>query len=50
VLTAIPVGGEIAGILATFLVVPVAAIVAATWRLVLQGIAHEGPLAPQPDT
>ena len=45
-LLAIPVGGGIAGILGMFLVVPVAAIVAVTWRLVLQAIAHAGRLAP----
>jgi len=38
VLMAIPVGSEIAGILGMFLVVPLAAIVAATWRLVLAAI------------
>ena len=42
VLMAIPVGGEIAGILGMFLVVPIAAIVAATWRLLLQAIAIDG--------
>jgi predicted PurR-regulated permease PerM len=38
VLMAIPVGNEIAGVLGMFLVVPLAAIVAATWRLVLEAI------------
>jgi predicted PurR-regulated permease PerM len=41
VLMAIPVGAAIAGILGMFLVVPIAAIVAATWRLVLRAIADE---------
>ncbi len=41
VLMAIPVGAEIAGILGMFLVVPITAIVAATWRLVLQAIADD---------
>jgi predicted PurR-regulated permease PerM len=41
VLMAIPVGGEVAGILGMFLVVPIAAVVAATWRLVLEAIAVE---------
>ncbi|HEX5828643.1 MAG TPA: AI-2E family transporter [Candidatus Limnocylindrales bacterium] len=41
VLMAIPVGGEIAGILGMFLVVPIAAIIAATWRLALAAIAGE---------
>jgi putative heme transporter len=38
VLMAIPVGNEIAGVLGMFLVVPFAAIVAATWRLVVEAI------------
>jgi putative heme transporter len=41
VLMAIPVGGAIAGTLGMFLVVPLAAIVAATWRLVIVAIAAE---------
>jgi predicted PurR-regulated permease PerM len=49
VLMAIPVGGEIAGILGMFLVVPIAAIVAATWRLALAAIAGEPmPVDPVP--
>ncbi len=47
VLMAIPVGNEIAGILGMFLVVPVAAIVAATWRLVIAAIDEAG-LPPEP--
>jgi predicted PurR-regulated permease PerM len=43
VLMAIPIGGEVAGILGMFLVVPVAAMVAATWRLLLRAI--DGPAA-----
>ncbi len=46
VLMAIPVGNEIAGVLGMFLVVPAAAIVAATWRLVLEAI--DPPVAMQP--
>jgi predicted PurR-regulated permease PerM len=46
VLMAIPVGNEVAGILGMFLVVPAAAIVAATWRLLLRAI--DGPVAPEP--
>jgi predicted PurR-regulated permease PerM len=38
VLMAIPVGNEIAGVLGMFLVVPTAAIVSATWRLVIEAI------------
>ncbi len=48
VLMAIPVGNEIAGILGMFLVVPVAAIVAATWRLVIAAIDEAG-LPPEPE-
>jgi len=54
VLMAIPVGSEIAGILGMFLVVPLAAIVAATWRLVLAAIdlprpVPDGPPSGGPD-
>ncbi len=42
VLMAIPVGGELAGILGMFLVVPVAAVAAATWRLVPRAIDGSG--------
>jgi predicted PurR-regulated permease PerM len=42
VLMAIPVGNEIAGILGMFLVVPIAAVVAATWRLVPMTIDGTG--------
>ena len=38
VLMAIPVGNEVAGIMGMFLVVPAAAMVAATWRLLLTAI------------
>jgi predicted PurR-regulated permease PerM len=47
VLMAIPVGNEIAGILGMFLVVPAAAMVAATWRLVPLAIDARG--LPPPD-
>ena len=47
VLMAIPVGNEIAGILGMFLVVPVAAVIAATWRLVPATIDGTG-LPPEP--
>jgi predicted PurR-regulated permease PerM len=49
VLMAIPLGNEIAGILGMFLVVPVAAVVAATWRLVPAVIDGSG-LPPEPVT
>ncbi len=42
VLMAIPVGNEIAGILGMFLVVPAAAMIAATWRLVIAAIDEAG--------
>jgi predicted PurR-regulated permease PerM len=42
VLMAIPVGNEIAGILGMFLVVPAAAMVAATWRLLPAAIDAAG--------
>ena len=42
VLMAIPVGNEIAGILGMFLVVPTAAMVAATWRLIIAAIDEAG--------
>jgi len=50
VLMAIPVGQEVAGILGMFLVVPAAAMVAATWRLVLAAIDESGlpPAAGDP--
>ena len=47
VLMAIPVGNEVAGILGMFLVVPAAAIVAATWRLVIAAIDEAG-MPPEP--
>jgi predicted PurR-regulated permease PerM len=47
VLMAIPVGNEIAGILGMFLVVPAAAMIAATWRLVIAAIDEAG-LPPEP--
>ncbi len=48
VLMAIPVGNEIAGILGMFLVVPAAAMIAATWRLVIAAIDEAGlPLEPE---
>jgi predicted PurR-regulated permease PerM len=47
VLMAIPVGNEIAGILGMFLVVPAAAMVAATWRLLIAAIDARG-LPPEP--
>ena len=48
VLMAIPVGNEIAGILGMFLVVPAAAMIAATWRLVIAAIDEAG-LPPEPE-
>lgn len=50
VLMAVPVGNEIAGILGMFLVVPVAAVVAATWRLVLSAIDDRGVTGAPPAT
>jgi predicted PurR-regulated permease PerM len=41
ILVAIPAGNEIAGILGMFLVVPAVAVVAATWRSLLDSIAHD---------
>jgi predicted PurR-regulated permease PerM len=46
VLLAVPIGGAIAGILGMFLVVPIAAIVSATWRLVVATIEDDAPAAP----
>jgi predicted PurR-regulated permease PerM len=48
VLMAIPVGNEIAGVLGMFLVVPAAAMVAATWRLLPAAIDAAG-VPPGPD-
>ena len=48
VLMAIPVGNEVAGILGMFLVVPAAAMVAATWRLVIAAIDEAG-MPPEPE-
>ena len=48
VLMAIPVGNEIAGILGMFLVVPAAAMVSATWRLLPRAIDATG-LPPRED-
>ena len=45
VLLAVPIGGAIAGILGMFLVVPIAAIVSATWRLVVATIEDDAPAA-----
>jgi predicted PurR-regulated permease PerM len=42
VLMAIPIGNEVAGIMGMFLVVPAAAVVAATWRLVIAAIDEAG--------
>ena len=52
VLMAVPVGNEIAGILGMFLVVPAAAIVAATWRLLPAAIDAAGvpPASGEPET
>jgi predicted PurR-regulated permease PerM len=47
VLVAVPVGSAVAGILGMFLVVPVVAIVSATWRLVVATIEDDSP-APEP--
>jgi predicted PurR-regulated permease PerM len=56
VLMAIPVGGAVAGILGMFIAVPIVAMVAATWRLVIAAIAdrpdpapHPGPAPDRPD-
>jgi predicted PurR-regulated permease PerM len=43
VLLAVPIGGAVAGILGMFLVVPIAAIVSATWRLVVATIEDDAP-------
>lgn len=48
VLLAVPIGGAVAGILGMFLVVPIAAIVSATWRLVVATIEDDAPEAPDP--
>ncbi len=48
VLLAVPVGSAVAGILGMFLVVPVVAIVSATWRLVVATIEDDQP-APTDD-
>jgi predicted PurR-regulated permease PerM len=48
VLMAIPVGNEIAGVLGMFLVVPAAAMVAATWRLVIRAIDTPGSATDSP--
>ncbi|MCC6619567.1 MAG: AI-2E family transporter [Chloroflexi bacterium] len=48
ILLAIPAGGDVAGILGMFLVVPFVAIVAATWRPLLELIGGE-PLEPVAD-
>ncbi len=47
VLLAVPIGGAVAGILGMFLVVPIAAIISATWRLVIETI--EADDAPRPE-
>ena len=41
VLLAVPIGGAVAGILGMFLVVPIAAIISATWRLVIEIIESD---------
>ena len=48
VLLAVPIGGAVAGILGMFLVVPIAAIVSATWRLVVATIEDDAPEARDP--
>jgi predicted PurR-regulated permease PerM len=49
VLVAVPVGSAVAGILGMFLVVPVVAIISATWRLVVATIEDDNPAdAPEP--
>ena len=45
VLVAVPVGGAVAGILGMFLVVPIVAIVSATWRLAVATIEDDNPAA-----
>ncbi len=47
VLVAVPVGGAVAGILGMFLVVPVVAIVSATWRLVVATIEDDDVAAAE---
>jgi len=46
ILLAIPAGNEIAGILGMFLVVPLVAVVASTWRTALETIEPVEPTAP----
>jgi len=41
VLLAVPIGGAVAGILGMFLVVPIVAIISATWRLVIEIIESD---------
>ena len=43
VLIAVPIGGAVAGILGMFLVVPIVAIVSATWRLAVATIEDDSP-------
>jgi|GEM_PF-2688492 len=43
ILLAIPAGNEVAGIMGMFLMVPIAAIVAATWRTILETIDPTAP-------
>ena len=48
VLLAVPIGNALAGIVGMFLVVPVAGVIATTWRAVLQTIAAGDVLEPVP--
>ncbi len=48
VLLAVPIGSALAGIVGMFLVVPVAGVIATTWRAVLQTIDTGGAVVPAP--
>jgi predicted PurR-regulated permease PerM len=48
VLLAVPIGNALAGIVGMFLVVPVAGVIAATWRAVLQTIDTSEVVVPAP--
>ncbi len=48
VLVAIPVGSDLGGIVGMFLAVPIAGVVATTWRSILQVLDLDGPLAATP--
>ena len=48
VLLAVPIGNALAGIVGMFLVVPVAGVIATTWRAVLQTIDAGDVVVPEP--